>query len=485
MESGRILARAFASPCGERRRCILRSYTLNTSPDIKDLFKGLISPLRWFLSGEKMVSVKRLCALVVAGELMFVGGGFAQRGGGSIGGGGAVPGINTPAGVDEKDALQGFHRAMALQATAEQTVEFSALVRKTETASSRLDELERRLQASSTSAGNPADLGARVDSVRQAIDAARTENSKFLGELTPAQKTGLKELTAKLMKAEVELGEQEKALEPSGDVRELAAHIDGLRKALANFRAEQDSLSVEMGVVISGQADEAAFVIPGRKSSITIGGESVGVITSAVVRRPGVSDGDTYKVDVTTDLAELQENIGTILAATSNKDDRCGERIRVQEATITPELPSVTAMIRIHYERWVCSPGYGGTREMTEGNAAVTMKLVAAIGGDGRVQISAEDVEVEADQFLVDLLKSGALGQELREKIAATVATAIADVKTSLPPVGNAAIARSVRFESLREGELSAVVSGQLQMSPEQAKIFGEQLKERATAHKQ
>jgi hypothetical protein len=60
-------------------------------------------------------------------------------------------------------------------------------------------------------------------------------------------------------------------------------------------------------------------------------------------------------------------------------------------------------------------------------------------------------------------------------------------LKTALPAAGNGAVARSVRYESLREGDVAVVVSGELQMSDEQAKAFAQQLKERAgaTARKQ
>ena len=164
-----------------------------------------------------------------------------------------------------------------------------------------------------------------------------------------------------------------------------------------------------------------------------------------------------------------------------NREDRCGERVRVQEATITPEIPSTSAMARLHYERWVCSR-VAGAREMTEGNATVHMKLVPSLGANGETKISAEINGVEAEKFFVDMLKSEALGAELQEKMAAAVTAAVANLKAVLPAAGDSATARTVRYESLREGELSVVVDGELRMSEEQAKAFGEQLKERAGA---
>ncbi len=349
---------------------------------------------------------------------------------------------------------------MALQATSEQTAEFRAVVTKTEAADRAMDELAK----SSDSAHGAA--------VRQAVDAAQAEMGKFVAGFSPAQKAGLKEITAKLMRAQSEVDAQEKALEAGGAA-------DGLRKAFANLRAQEDNLAVEMGIVISEGAEEVAFTIPARKSSIKLGGQMVGVTTSAVITR--ASGDGLYKVEATTDLAGLQENIGAIMGALMNREDRCGERVRVKEATITPEIPMAVAMARLHYERWVCSPGYGGTREMTEGNATVEMKLTAGVGENGQVRVAAEMMQVEAERFFADLLKSGTLGEELREKMAGAVMAAVGNLKAELPAAGEATT-RSARFASPREGELSVVLDGEMQMTEEQAKAFGEQLKERAGA---
>ena len=81
---------------------------------------------------------------------------------------------------------------------------------------------------------------ARVIAVRQALDGARAETGKFVSGFSAAQKTGLKENAAKLMKAESELGEQEKVLDARAEVGRIAGGGEGLRKALGNFRGEQD-----------------------------------------------------------------------------------------------------------------------------------------------------------------------------------------------------------------------------------------------------
>ena len=70
--------------------------------------------------------------------------------------------------------------------------------------------------------------------VRQALDGARTETGKFVSGFSAAQKTGLKENTAKLMKAESELGEQEKVL----DARARGWADRGRRRGIAKGAGE-------------------------------------------------------------------------------------------------------------------------------------------------------------------------------------------------------------------------------------------------------
>ena len=430
-----------------------------------------MSSIRWARYGSSFLAA----AVVGSGLLVFAGSLSAQRGGGggAIGGGGATTNVGRPGGVEEKDELRGFHRAIAVQATSEQVVQFREIVKTTEAASRELDQAVSGLD-SRASAKNAEEWGTRASAVRQSLDAARTETGKFVNGFSPGQKTGLKENTSKLMKAESELGEQEKMLDAGGEAVRSTGRAEVLRKALANFRSEQENLAVEMGIVTSEGLAQVAFNIPSRKSAVMIGGQTVGITTSAVITRtsdaatPGAES--VYKVEATTDLAELQDNIGTILGAMMNKEDRCGERIRVKEATLTPELPVGTAMARLHYERWVCSSGYGGNREMTEGNATVDMKLMAGMGADGQLKVSSEIVHVEAERFFADLLKSGTLGAELNEKMSSAVMAAVANLKTVVPAAGDTVTARSVRFESLRENELSVVVGGEMRMSEAQAK---------------
>ena len=388
---------------------------------------------------------------------------------GSVGG---HVGPNTSGGVDEKDELKNFHQAMALQATSQQAMEFRSVVKSTEAANREFEELRRDLGKQ----GDASAVSSRATSLRQALEKARLETRKFLDGFSPAQKSGLRDGTARLLKADADLGEQEKMLDAN-----FVLHQE-LVKALANFRKEQDSLGVEMGIVQSEGGQDVAFKIPPLKSSVTIANQAVAVTSWTVISRVAAESGENvFKVEATTDLSDLQQNMAAILGALLNKGERCGERIDVKDALLTPSAPSSVVVAQLHYQRWVCHRmgRDESSYEVAEGNATVEVKLTPGVGPQGELQIATEIKRVDADRFLADLVRSGALGVALREKIASSMSAAIMDLKSALPPAGkDSAKALSARFESTREGELSANVSGEMRISEEQTKLLGSQLKE-------
>ena len=419
------------------------------------------------LCRRKILRLRVSVLVVGAGLLMGAPIVLAQFG--SVGG---HVGPNTSGGVDQKDELKNFHQAMALQATSQQAMEFRSVVQSTEAANRELEDLRSDLGKQ----GDATAVSSRATSLRQALEKARLETRKFLDGFSPAQKSGLRDGTARLLKAEADLGEREKVL----DAR---AVNEELRKALANFRKEQDSLGVEMGIVQSEGGQDVAFKIPPLKSSVTIANQAVAVTSWTVISRVAAESGENvFKVEATTDLSDLQQNMAAILGALLNKGERCGERIDVKDALLTPSAPSSVVVAQLHYQRWVCHRmgRDESSNEVAEGNATVEVKLTPGVGPQGELQIATEIKRVDADRFLADLVRSGALGAALRDGIASSMVAAIMDLKRALPAAGkDSAKAQSARFESTREGELSAIVSGEMRISEEQTKLLGSQLKER------
>ncbi|MFZ3262470.1 MAG: hypothetical protein WA172_00580 [Terriglobales bacterium] len=418
----------------------------------------------------------RLNLLVMGAGLLLSAPVLAQFG--SVGG---HVGPNTSGGVDEKDELKSFHQAMALQATNQQTAEFRSVVKSSEAASRDLEGLGK----DSGKQGDAAALSSRTTTLRQALDQARLETGKFLDGFSPAQKSGLKDITARLLKAEADLGEREKMLDAgfiNANPVDTMSVREELGKALANLRKEQDSLAVEMGIVQSAGGLDVAFKIPPFKSSLTIANQPVAVTSSTMIFRVGPeSEQNVFKVEATTNLSDLQQNMTEILGALLNKGDRCGERIEVEDGTLTPSDPSSLVVAQLRYQRWVCHRmgRDENSSEVAEGNATVEVKLTPAIGPQGELQVVPEIGRVEADRFLSDLVRSGDLGVALREKIARAVGAAITDLKAALPPAArDSAKIENVRFETLPDGGLNAIVSGEMRISEEQTKLMGSQIKE-------
>ncbi|MGA2003399.1 MAG: hypothetical protein ABSG70_08455 [Terriglobales bacterium] len=442
-------------------------------------------PLRKLIVVRETTARVRVVLLVLGtGSLLCPCQGLAQRGGGAPIGAGSTPGFSRPGGVSEKDELKNFHEAMAVQATSKQAAEFRAIVTNTEAAARELDALTK----SSESAGHASDLSAHATALRQALEKARSGTKDFLAGFSPAQKSGLKETSARLIKAESDLAEQEKSVDWNApDATEQATRIAGrseaFRRALANFRNQQNVLGSQLGIVQSAEEQRVAFDIPPNKTTVNIAGQPIAITTSAViVRAPGNAGDNVFRVEATTGLAELRDNLASVLGAQLDRQESCGERVRVSDATLSPAIPSSLAVIRLHYERWFCSRagGVGSSREMAEGNATVEIQLTPSVGADGQLQMAAEITRVEAERFLDDLLHSDTLGSDLREKVSRSVLAGIVNLKAALPPaVAGEAKVQSVQFASAREDDLTVVVSGEMKISAEQTQLLAAQLKER------
>jgi hypothetical protein len=434
-----------------------------------------------------------------------------QHGGGGHGaptGGGGLSSVGRPDGVDEKDELKDFHHAMDVQATSDQAAAFRKIAKNTEAASAKLVEFAKQIGLKDVtglekeSAGqtpianvNAAKSGTgldgsdgkdgsrgRVDAaeVKVAVERVRTETKNFMDALSARQKSGLKEITGKVAKAEAELAGQEKTLEASTGE---AGRVESLAKALMNFRSEQDQLAQEMGIVLS-DAGEPAFRIPQLKTSAEVGGQKVAVTaTTTITRVSGENGENVYKIEVMEDLGDLQSNFNDVLRAQVNAMPRCGERVEVRETTMDVAAPVSVVDAQIYVERWVCTRM--STDLVAQGNARVEVKVTPVVDANGAIGMKTELGRVAGDKFVTGLVTSDTLGDTLREKIAAAMVTAMksADFGSTLPPAGAAAAkAQSARFASVTGGNLGVIVDGEMKIVDEQAATLAKQLKERVAA---
>jgi hypothetical protein len=172
---------------------------------------------------------------------------LAQYGGHGGGGRRGTPG--TGSGDTSEAGLADFNHALAVQATSDQVSHFPGLTKSTETAR----KLAQGFSGLSRKADSATDFSGKMAALKEAVEEAQGSNQDFVKSFTKSQKTGLKELTKKLEKADSEVTKQWKDLERQlGGAKAVSEGIAGaadkLEKALEEFQSQQIGLGKEMGI---------------------------------------------------------------------------------------------------------------------------------------------------------------------------------------------------------------------------------------------
>ena len=170
---------------------------------------------------------------------------LAQRGGHGTSAGN--PSMGAPNPTPNNSDINDFNRAVALQATPEQTARFRQLTKSTEAARKEAQSLIQ-LSENATKPDS-----SRYANLNDAVDEARSNNQQFMRSFSTSQQSGLKPQTKKLTKADVDVSKQSKALahelERSAiDNTRIASVVENLDKALSGFQAVQIDIGKEMGI---------------------------------------------------------------------------------------------------------------------------------------------------------------------------------------------------------------------------------------------
>jgi hypothetical protein len=399
----------------------------------------------------------------------------AQRHGGA-GGTSGVPGLSRPDGVDEKDSLQDFHHSMAVQASSEQVAEFQTLLKGTDAAKNELADFLKPRDAKPAAPTAAAQLD-------QAIEVARNGTRKFVDGFSDKQKNGLKDLTKRIEKADLALEQEQKKLDQSLGATNGAApgpgpQAEGLEKALTDFSNEQLALGREMGIVMASASDLTFAFIP-VKTTANIGNQSTAITVSGQISQTSTEGGQRkFKLEMVADLLELQQNLTPLLRPQVEKGNACGERLALRQATIAPAAPWGVLNLRLHYERWTCRGSFAS--ELAEGDGSVEIKLTPAVEKSNALNLTAEYSHIDASGMMGDSLRSGDLGDDLRDAVIQSILPAIragVDFKTTLPPaVQNFAVVQSAKFQDASAGRLTFVLDGQMEVSNDQVNLMASQL---------
>ena len=232
------------------------------------------------------------------------------------------------------------------------------------------------------------------------------------------------------------------------------------------------------------------FKIPPVRIPMNVKDQHVTMVASALLTLTTKTHGlNVLNLQLTADLSDLQRNMTGLLAEQLDKNETCGDRITIQNATLAPVEPASLAVVQLHYERWGCAKIFGKqqAKRLVGGNAIIQLKLIPAIEEDNtKLKLLPEVGPIQADGSLGELLRSGTLGDILREKIRNAILSAMqksTDLAATLPPaVQGYAKIKDARFKDGGAGRLLVLLDGEVQISNEQIQALSKQVKERISA---
>ena len=229
------------------------------------------------------------------------------------------------------------------------------------------------------------------------------------------------------------------------------------------------------------------FKTPPVKIPLNIKDQQVTIVASALITMRAKEQGtNILKLELTADLGDLQQNMTGVLGSELDKEDRCGDHIAIQNATLTPLEPASVVVVQLHYERWVCAKVFGKqeVRKVIAGNAVIQMKLTPAVEANKtELRLVPEVGPIQADGSLGELLRSGTLGDMLREKIRTAILSAMqkgTNLDATLPPaIQGYATIRDARFKDGGAGRLVVILAGEVHATHEQLQALSKEVKER------
>ena len=243
----------------------------------------------------------------------------------------------------------------------------------------------------------------------------------------------------------------------------------------------------------SADAQNLTFKIPPVKIPFTVKDQAVTVTAWAMISMVSKDrDMNVFKLELSADLADLQQNMTALLSSQLDKDEHCGERIAIQQATLAPAAPASLATVELHYERWGCVKAFGKqqAKRLVGGNAVIPIKLTPGVDDNHTaLRLAPEVGNIQADGSLGELLRSGTLGEVIREKIRTAILSAMekgTNLTATLPPAvqGYATIDRAA-FRDAGAGRLLVVLEGQVRITKEQVQLLSRQVNERIARPRQ
>jgi len=230
-----------------------------------------------------------------------------------------------------------------------------------------------------------------------------------------------------------------------------------------------------------------SFKIPPVKIPLTVRDQSITVTAWAVISMLSKNkDLQIFNLELSADLGEMQQNMTELLSEQLDKDDHCGDRIHIEQATLAPAEPASVATVQLHYERWGCVKVFGKqqAKKLVGGNAVIPVKLTSGVEeNDTELKLVPEVGTIQADGSLGELLRSGAVGEMIRDKIHSAILSTLqkaTNFNATLPPAVQGYVTiENAAFRDAGAGRLVVVLDGQVKITKEQVEMLAKQVKER------
>jgi hypothetical protein len=234
-------------------------------------------------------------------------------------------------------------------------------------------------------------------------------------------------------------------------------------------------------------AQNVAFKIPPVKIPLQIKEQTITITASGLVVVHGADrDASSFRLELTVNLSDLQQNMTALLSSQLDKNEDCGERIAIEHADLAPIDPASIATVQLHYERWACAKVFGKekSKKLIGGNAVIEIKLTPVVEQDNtELQLVPEVGKIEADGSLGELLRSGNLGDMLKEKIRTSILSAMqkgTNLSATIPPAiqGHVKISNA-EFKDAGGGKLAVLLVGEGRITKDEIQALSRQVKER------
>jgi hypothetical protein len=389
-----------------------------------------------------------------------------------------------PAQASDEAELEAFRLALAAQASPAQVSAYSSLVNSTRIVVSTFEDMRGLLGKESVGP----EFTIKKHAFDDSLGKARTSTKTLLESFSEPQRVALRRITSKMLSADSRLAERSGEFEMRiGDTtmtrHDLVGSSNRVEEAIANYREQERQLGVAMYALADPEEEQPIITLAGSMKASTIGNQTITVRTSGTIfRAPAERLSNRVHVQILANLGDLQQSLTQVLQSLLTHPDPCGERVSVQQSMLSIASPTAEVWVQLHLERWACMGAAGATApvELMEGNGAITFKITPAMQKDGLLTILTQTEKVEANGMLAEILRSGALGDEVRERVKGCILRALQnglDLEAVLLPVqsDSGAIETAKFVRDSQAGTLDIALDGHLRLSDQQIAELGGQ----------